>query len=269
MQISLVQFAPTLFNREINSEYIVERIKNSQSDIIVFPELALSGYFFLDRNESTANALDINSDEMSIFKNLARDLNKIITIGFAEKSNNNIFNSAAMFFPDSSFNKVYRKTHLFYKEYLAFDKGDSGFFVVNYPDFNINIGTMICYDWRFPEAARCLGILGADLILCPSNLVTPLWPKVMPARAIENKTYLAVANRWGTETRNDEELLFNGQSAIYDFYGSVLDSAAVSGDSVVTAEIFPEKTRDKSFNSVNHIFNDRLPNMYQALSSEE
>lgn len=265
MKISLVQFAPELFNRDKNRNYVVANIKNDKSDIIVFPELSFSGYYFLNRAESAENAYDFDSEEMNLFKQLASDMNKIIVIGFAEKSGDKIFNSAALLFPDKKFNCVYRKTHLFYKEYIAFDKGDTGFFNVYYPEFDINIGTMICYDWRFPESARCLGLQGADLIVCPSNLVTPLWPKVMPARAIENKTYFAVANRYGIETRNDETLVFNGRSAIYDFNGDTLAQADAEGDSKIVAEFFPERTRDKSFNPVNHIFKDRLPNMYEII----
>ncbi len=265
MKISLIQFAPQLFNREYNHNYIINSIKNDNSDIIVFPELALSGYYFLNREESLANAYDFNCDEMNAFKYLAEQLNKIIVIGFVEKSGEKVFNSAGLFFPDSSFNCVYRKTHLFYKEHNAFDRGDTGFFNVKYPDMDINIGAMICYDWRFPEAARCLGLLGADLIVCPSNLVTPLWPKVMPARAIENKVYLAVANRYGTETRDGETLLFNGKSALYDFYGNELCQAAPEGDAAIATDIFPEKTREKSFNPINHIFKDRIPEKYSVL----
>jgi len=262
MEISVVQFAPTLFNREINHDFVFNSIKSINSDLIIFPELCLSGYFFLSREEASDHAIDFQSDIIKNYADLATELDRIIILGFAERSVNNIYNSAAMLFPDKKFNFVYRKTHLFYKEYLAFDKGNTGFFVIDYTPKDIKIGTMICYDWRFPEAARSLGLLGAELIACPSNLVTPLWPRVMPARAIENKVYLAVANRYGTEERNNETLLFNGKSAIYDYNGNPLKQAPASGDEVLTVQIKQELTRDKSFNSVNHIFNDRLTDMY-------
>ncbi len=262
MEISVVQFAPTLFNREINLEYVKNSIKSINSEMIIFPELSLSGYYFLTREESKEHSLEFDSEIINSIANLSTELDKIIIVGFAERSGDNIYNSAAMLFPDKSFNCVYRKTHLFYKEYIAFDKGNTGFFVVDYKPKDIKIGTMICYDWRFPEAARSLGLLGAELIACPSNLVTPLWPRVMPARAIENKVYLAVANRFGTEERENETLLFNGKSAIYDYNGNPLRQAPAAGNEVITAQIKPELTRDKSFNSVNNIISDRLPDMY-------
>lgn len=265
MLISAVQFAPEFFNKEFNIEYVKKCLSEIKSDIIVFPELSLSGYFFLNRDEASANAIDFESEELDFLREDAQDNNRMIIIGFAESKGNKIFNSAGLFFPDKTLNCVYRKTHLFYKEIYAFDRGDTGFFVVSFPDKDIRIGTMICYDWRFPEAARCLGLDGADLIACPSNLVTPLWNKVMPARAIENKVYLAVANRIGIEKRNDETLLFNGRSSIYDYNGDTLAEAPSDSAKIITAEIYPERTRDKSFNLINDINKDRLPDMYKQI----
>lgn len=262
MKISTVQFAPKLFNLESNLDYILLKAKSIESDIIVFPELATSGYYFINREECQSMALRIDSEELRAFRDLAVDSNKILILGFAEEAERGLFNSAALFFPDNKLNHVYRKTHLFYKEYEVFEPGDTGFSVVRYPDFDISIGTMICYDWRFPEAARSLGLQSADLIVCPSNLVTPLWSRVMPARAIENKCYLAVANRIGTETRNDEQLLFNGRSTIYHYYGDELASSGADEEIVITAEIRPSATRDKSFNPINDINKDRRPEMY-------
>ena len=87
----------------------------------------------------------------------------------------------------------------------------------------------------------------------------------MPARAIENKVYLAVANRAGIEERSGEQLLFKGNSAIYGYNGKELRKAGPSGDEILTAEITPDKTRDKSLNSVNDVLNDRQPHHYRPL----
>jgi predicted amidohydrolase len=157
---------------------------------------------------------------------------------------------------------VYRKSHLFAREKHCFDPGDTGFFVVHVPERDLRIGMMICYDWRFPEAARTLALKGADLIVAPSNLVTHIWRAVMPARAVENKVYLAVANRCGPDVNNGEELSFNGQSAIYSYNGDVLASANATEPAVIIAEIEPERTRTKSFNEWNDIFADRRPDLY-------
>ena len=125
---------------------------------------------------------------------------------------------------------------------------------------------MICYDWRFPEVSRILALKGADLIVCPSDLVTDLWRVAMPGRAVENKVYVAVANRTGTEERDGEKLVFTGRSAVYGFSGEELASAGPEDETVVTARIIPADTRDKSFNPFNDIFGDRLPAQYGPLT---
>ncbi|ROL60542.1 carbon-nitrogen hydrolase, partial [Bacteroidetes/Chlorobi group bacterium ChocPot_Mid] len=197
------------------------------------------------------------------FQELSTKTNKILVIGFPEKQKDRLYNSAAILFPDKQISRCYRKTHLFYKERFCFDSGDTGFFNIYYKDRDINIGTMICYDWRFPEAARTLALLGADLIICPSNLVTAVWHNVMPARAIENKVYFAVINRIGKEERNGEELFFNGESAIYGYNGERLAKAGVEEERIIYAEIEPKLTRKKSFNEFNDIFKDRRTEMYK------
>ena len=263
MKIALVQFAPKFKDINANFNYVKEQIKSIEADIIVFPELSLSGYYFLSKDEILPYAIEFNSPEIIEIQELATKLNKIISFGFAEKCGDNIYNSATILFPDKELSKIYQKTHLFYKERDCFSEGETGFFVIEDKSRDIKIGTMICYDWRFPESARTLALLGADLIICPSNLVTSLWHKVMPARAIENKVYLAVANRIGTETNGGEELLFKGESAIYDFNGAELAKASVAEEEIIIAEIFPEKTRDKSFNDINDIFKDRRAGKYK------
>ena len=127
---------------------------------------------------------------------------------------------------------------------------------------------MDCNDWRYPEAARSLALLGSDVIACPSNLVSTLWGVGMPARALENKVYVAVANRCGTEKRiledgTEQALTFNGGSVVYDPHGTILVQANKTEDGIFTVEIDPILTRDKSFNTYNDLFKDRRPDLYQ------
>lgn len=262
MKIAGIQFKPIFNNKDRNIIYIKDKINKTEADLLVFPELSLSGYFFLNREEVGSIAEEFHGDIIQDFQKLSTYTNKIIVIGFAEKDGNHFYNSAAILLPDKALSKCYRKTHLFYKERFCFEPGNSGFFNIYYKDKDIRIGTMICYDWRFPEASRTLALLGADLIVCPSNLVTTLWHNVMPARAIENKVYFAVINRIGKEERNGEELFFNGESAIYGYNGERLAKAGVEEEKVIIAEIEPSLTRKKSFNEFNDVFKDRRPDMY-------
>lgn len=261
MKLSVVQFSPELENKENNLKKI-EHYSRLKSDIIIFPELATSGYFFTTASEIKKMAEPFEGEAVTRVQKIAESENKIIVFGFPEKANKKIYNSAAILFPDKKLSRVYRKTHLFYKEFQIFTPGDTGFFNIFYPDFDLNLGTMICYDWRFPEAARTLALKGADLIVCPSNLVTDVWHIAMPARALENKVYLAVANRTGKEKRNGEELIFKGASAIYSYNGGEMIKADCDEEAVLTVDIASNKTRDKSFNDFNDIFKDRKPEMY-------
>lgn len=261
MKLSVIQFETLYKNKENNLKKINGYINEINSNILVFPELATSGYFYTDKNELRKIADNYESETIKKIQKLSTELEKIIILGFPELDNDKIYNSAAILIPNPKLSRVYRKTHLFYKERFVFEEGNTGFFVIDYN--GLKLGTMICYDWRFPEAARSLALKGADLIVCPSNLVTGVWQNVMSARALENKVYIAVSNKIGKESDSNQELEFNGESAIYSYNGSVISKASCNSEEVITSTIDPEKTRDKSFNQINNIFLDRRPEYYK------
>ncbi|KPJ76224.1 MAG: carbon-nitrogen hydrolase [Deltaproteobacteria bacterium SG8_13] len=268
LKLALVQFQPKFRDIDGNLNRISELTNALQADIIVLPELSTTGYFFLSREESAEMAEQANGRTGQFFRDMAQRHEAIVIAGFAEKQGNRIYNSCLTVVPEQNEPYLYRKTHLFYKERDCFDAGDGHFFVVEDAKRNVRIGPMICYDWRFPEVSRILALKGADLIVCPSDLVTDLWRRAMPGRAVENKVYAAVANRTGTEERNGEELTFTGRSAVYGFNGEELACAGPDEDAVVTAQIVPADTRDKSFNAFNDIFGDRKPECYRPLTGE-
>jgi len=263
MKVACVQFSPQFKDLETNRKKMLGFLSGINADLICFPELAFTGYFFLSRKEIESYAFEFQSDFIQEFQKIATNSNKIIIVGFPEKFQDKIFNSAAILFPEQTLSRVYRKTHLFYKERFVFDAGNTGFFVVHEKERDLRLGTMICYDWRFPEASRTLALMGADLIVCPSNLVTNVWHISMPSRALENKVYFLVANRIGTEFNSGESLFFNGKSGIWDYNGKPLAIASETHEERITAEILPSETRNKSFNEFNNIFNDRRPEMYK------
>lgn len=261
MKVCAVQFEPIILDKDYNLKKIVDYSTKIDSDLIVFPELCTSGYY-LSADELKNLAEPFNGETVRLIQEISSEQNKILIFGFPEVDRGKFYNSAAILFPDESYSKVYRKTHLFYKEKFIFTPGNTGFFNIFYPDFDLNLGTMICYDWRFPEAARTLGLAGSDLIVMPSNLVTKIWHRAMPARALDNRIYLLVANRTGTENRNNENLEFTGKSGIWDFNGGEMTIAGATDECVITAEINPKETRNKDINSTNNIFNDRVIQFY-------
>lgn len=269
MKLGVAQFTPIFRDIDANVTRILDIIRTTDADVIVFPELATSGYFFHSAEEAGPYTLDIDDAPLAVIQNAAKENGRVVVCGFAERGATALYNSALLAGPDIA-TTIYRKTHLFYRENEVFKPGDTGFPVVHIGHLNCNLGMMICYDWRFPESARTLALKGADVIAAPSNLVTHVWRKAMPVRALENKVYLAVANRSGTETNNEESVTFNGDSVIYDYNGDVLASANAYNaedasnhhDGVLIAEIDPAATRSKMINLFNDIISDRRPHLY-------
>ena len=244
---------------------LIERILGEiKSDILVIPELASTGYFFLSKEELIEQAEAApNGPFTSWMLRTAAERGMVVVGGFAERDGDRLYNSALVALPDGRWS-VYRKAHLFYKEKLLFEPGDSGFFVVEWE--GVRIGTMICYDWRFPESARTLALMGADLIVHPSNLVAAraLWGPTMQTRAFENKVAIVTANRTGTETRGEETLTFTGESQIVGYNGAILSRATDVEEGVISAEIAIEETRRKGINPYNDLFSDRRPELYRC-----
>jgi predicted amidohydrolase len=266
LKLAVVQFTPEFGEKQKNLARMLKLVETVTADIIVFPELCTTGYFFLSREEVDQAAETASGQSSVFFCEMAQKKQAVVVAGFAERYQKNLYNSCFVVVPEINKPFVYRKTHLFYKENDCFDPGDTGFFVVADKKRDVRIGPMVCYDWRFPESARVLTLLGADVIVCPANLITEAWRRVMPARAIENNVYLAVANRAGSERRRAEELRFKGRSTIYDVDGRELTQAASDDDEVLLTDIMPAKTRDKSFNPINDVLTDRQPQHYKPLT---
>lgn len=262
VRIAALQTAPVLGEVAHNVATIRRLAEECRCDLLVIPELASTGYFFLERNELLGLAEEPENGTFCCWvREHAAHYNRVVVAGFAEREGDRCYNSALIALPDGS-RFVYRKTHLFYKEHSVFEPGDTGFFVVEWN--GVCYGTMICYDWRFPEAARTLTLRGADIIAHPSNLVAAaaLWGPTMSTRALENKVITVTANRHGDEVRDQERLHFSGESRIIDMNGAILAKAKPEEDCVIEADVFPLKTRSKSFNPFNDILKDRRPEMY-------
>lgn len=266
LRLAIVQYTPVFGDKVSNFQRLSTLMQDVEADIIVFPELCTTGYFFQSKAETKFLAESSTGITGQFFFDMACQLDATVIAGFIETDNDAVYNSAMIISPTDKTPKVYRKTHLFYKERFCFDEGNTGWFVVPHHKKDCRIGTMICYDWRFPESARVLGLKGADLIVCPSNLVTNVWHIAMPARALENKVYVAVPNRAGIESaESGEEVVFTGKSVIYGYNGAELAKADGMDDTILYADIDPIKTRDKSFNEFNDIFTDRRPDLYKEL----
>jgi predicted amidohydrolase len=183
--------------------------------------------------------------------------------GLAEKDGNELYNSAVLIGPEGYIGK-YRKIHLFAEEKEFFQPGNMGLKV-----FDIGlarIGIMICFDWQFPESARVLTLMGADIICHPSNLVLPYCQKAMVTRSLENGVFTATANRIGTESRGGKDpLVFTGCSQILDNKGKTITSLGEEEVGFSVVEIDVHEARDKKVTLQNDRMGDRRPKFYRAL----
>ncbi len=267
IDIAIVQFTPVWANKSENYKRLAAILSTLKADVIVLPELCTTGYSFITKQEAIDLA-DTLKDVTDFFSLYAIKNNAIIIAGFAERDQAEVYNSAIICMPNNGV-ELYRKTHLFYKEKDCFAPGNSGFKVVKHPIKDCSIGIMICYDWRFPESARTLALMGADVIACPANLVTHVWEIGMKSRALENSVFVAVANRCGREERQlangeQQQLSFTGKSVLYDVNGTELVQASDDDkDTILSYSIDVSKSRNKSFNAYNDIFKDRNPLLYK------
>jgi len=160
-KVSIVQMNTTN-NVKQNLKEIFKHLKmakNNSSELIVFPELALTGH----ANKSKS-AINKNSSEILQLANYANENNLYICCGFAEKEKKEFYNSSILFGPEGILG-IYRKIHLNNEDKKWASEGNEW----KYYDTKIGrIGLIIGYDAIFPESARCLGLYGCDLVLCPS-----------------------------------------------------------------------------------------------------
>jgi predicted amidohydrolase len=260
MRIGFFQFAPRFGEVDRNLAVLAEAVRGTRADLLVAPELALSGYLFTRKQEVERLAVEVPGPATERLARAASESGCHVVVGLAERSSGDLFNSAVLIGPKGVVG-VYRKVHLFFEEKLYFRPGDRGF-----PLFDlqgIKVGLLVCFDHFFPEAARTLALQGAQIICHPSNLVLPEFGQLTTrVRSIENRVFWILANRYGTERRNGKSLTYSGCSQVTAENGEVLARAEAKGDSLVLVEVDPRKALDKHVTERNDLFTDRRPELY-------
>jgi N-carbamoylputrescine amidase len=213
------------------------------------------------------------------FAALARELGVVLPISFYERCNQAHYNSVAVVDADGSVLGVYRKTHIpdgpGYEEKYYFNPGDSGFRVWDTRVGRIGIG--ICWDQWFPETARCLALMGAEILLYPTAIGSePIdpdydsrdhWQLCMRGHAAANMMPVVAANRVGTEHIDGSHLTFYGSSFITDHTGCLLVEADRTGEGVITATLDLDAMRSarRSWG----VFRDRRPSQYGVMLTSD
>jgi predicted amidohydrolase len=243
-KLAIFQMDPKIEELDRNRRLIlvgIERAADAGAKLVVFPECALSGYVFDSAGAAAPSAETVPGPTTEAVANACRKHGIHAIVGLLERDGDTIYNSAFVAGPEGLIAN-YRKCHL---PILGIDR-----FVGQGQDLPIydlgfaRIGILICYDVRFPEAARSLAVRGADVIVVPTN-----WPEgaesapefLTRARAWENRVYVAACDRVGHE----RGARFIGRSQIVAPDGKILAEADGVSETMLSAEIDPEFARRK------------------------
>ena len=235
--------------------------------LIVFPECALTGYCFTSKEEALPHAQPLPGPATEVLEKECRRLGVFVVAGLLERGDKGeVFNSCLLVGPKGYLGS-YRKIHL---PFLGIDRfatpGDRPFAVHDLG--GLRVGVNICYDGSFPESSRVLTLLGADLVVLPTNWPTGALTTIplTQARALENHIYYAAVNRVGEE----RGFRFIGRSRIVGPDGGLLAEGSPDRPDVIVAEIDPLAARQKRVvkipgeHEVDRV-GDRRPEMYEPL----
>ena len=234
----------------------VREAANRGAEVISLPELYSSHYFCQSEDvDNFALAEPLYSTSFIAFSELAKELGVVIVVPFFEKRMAGIYhNSAYIIDTDGSEAGLYRKMHIpddpYFYEKFYFTPGDLGFKA--FPTNKGKIGTLICWDQWFPEAARLTALQGAEVLFYPTAIGWhPMekeqygenqhgaWMNVMKGHAVANGVYVAAANRIGLEQYlpNTPGIQFWGSSFIAGPQGEILVQASHDKEEILIAEV--------------------------------
>ncbi|HEV8017842.1 MAG TPA: N-carbamoylputrescine amidase [Steroidobacteraceae bacterium] len=266
------------------AERLVRQAAARGAQFILLPELFETPYFCIEQDTRHLALAHPAAENRAVrhFAAVARELGVVLPISFFERAGPVYFNSIAILDADGTNLGVYRKSHIpngpGYQEKNYFSPGDTGFRVWDTRFARIGVG--ICWDQWFPETARVMALMGAELFFFPTAIGTepppalPVnsrehWQRTQQGHAAANLTPLVASNRYGLErSLQDPEGLyirFYGSSFIADALGAKVAEAPEEGDAVLTHTFdltAGAQLRDNWF-----VFRDRRPDLYGPLVS--
>ncbi len=222
------------------AEQLVREAAGQGAQIILIQELFEAPYFCIEQNHKhfeLATTIEENTTIKQLSA-LAKELDVVLPFSWFERAGKAFFNSLAMIDADGVVMGVYRKTHipndLGYQEKHYFSPGDTGFKVWQSRYGYVGVG--ICWDQWFPEAARCMALMGAEILLYPTAIGSeldndhdsvPHWQTVMQGHAAANIMPVIASNRIGREkaTESNDSIVFYGSSFIADHMGQKVKEA--------------------------------------------
>jgi predicted amidohydrolase len=273
-KIAAVQMDCTLADSAHNFDVISEKLAEAAdhgAKLVLFPECALTGYCFESKEEAWEQAVPLPGPTTLALVHRCRQLGVWTIVGLLERDGDRLFNACALIGPEG-LKASYRKAHL---PLLGVDRfttpGDRPFAVHDLG--GLRVGMSICYDGSFPETARVLMLLGADLVVLATNWPTGALSTVkylVQPRALENQVHYAACNRVGQE----RGFHFIGRSRIVNVNGELLASSEDDSSTILYADIDPAQARNKHIVKIPKIYElhrtaDRRPELYGPLCTRQ
>jgi N-carbamoylputrescine amidase len=266
------------------AEHLVREAHARGAQIILLQELFATPYFCIEQDVRQLELAHPAQDNALLgrFGALAAELGVVLPISFFERAGNVYFNSLALFDADGTRLGIYRKAHIpdgpGYQEKFYFSPGDTGFRVwrTRYGC----VGAAICWDQWFPECARIMALMGAELLLYPTAIgsepppAPPVdsrlhWQRTQQGHAAANLMPLVASNRIGTEhsreLREPLQLRFYGSSFIADASGALVAQADQQSEAVISASFDLDELKRARANWF--VFRDRRPDLYAPLTT--
>jgi N-carbamoylputrescine amidase len=246
--------------------------------LVVLQELFEGPYFCIDidaAHNRRAKPFKGNST-VARFSSLARELGVVLPVSFFEENGDQRFNSLTMLDADGKVLGLYRKSHIpdapGYSEKFYFANGDTGFMVHDTAVGKVGAG--VCWDQWFPEAARCMVLKGAEILIYPTAIGSEPsypawdsrdhWQRVMQGHAGANITPLIASNRVGVETGKSGSMVFYGSSFIADHTGAKIAEADRVTEGVITASLDMEEIAQQR--RAWGVFRDRRNDLYGEIA---
>ena len=259
---------------------LVEQAAASGAQVILPPELFSGPYFCREeRDEFFALARPVaEHPSVLAMQKLAASLKVVIPTSFYERDGHHYYNTLAMIGPDGEIIGTYRKSHIpdgpGYEEKFYFRPGNDGFKV--WDVFGARIGMGVCWDQWYPETARCLALMGAQVLFYPTAIgsepkdagmdTSRMWRRAMIGHAVSNCMPVIAANRIGLEGPEESGINFYGHSFICDEWGDMLAEygAAETGLLSATLDLDAARRHRASWG----FFRDRRPQLYGRIAED-
>lgn len=282
--MSKVKFAATQMScvedSDANIELAEAQVREAAArgaQVILLQELFETPYFCKDVDSTYLElAHDGTKNELiTRFQKLAKELSVVLPISFFERATNAYFNSVGIIDADGELLGIYRKSHIpdspGYEEKFYFSPGDTGFRV--WQTRYAKIGVAICWDQWFPEAARSMTLLGAEVLLYPTAIGSEPgypdidscghWQRAMQGHSASNCVPVVASNRIGLEAGASCEVTFYGSSFITDHTGAKLVESDRHSQDIITADLDLDLMRQER--AAWGLFRDRRPDLYGDL----